>query len=342
MKKIMFLCGLFVILALSSLYADGPMFNQPYDTTSPNLYTSTYDSTFPIDYRVADNFNGLTKPISKIVFYGSPIIYGGGAWTPSTFAATESFTIRFYNFVDLGTEPAWAAPVASYIVTATATYLENVTWAAYGIYKFEANLPAPFDLASGWISVQLNELTSSGAWYLTVESATGDDVSYQYEGAKSNSETAGVHSPALDSPKAVLASDMAFELYGADESIIIDGITAPPVGVTVIPGGESGMPGTDGGMAAVVYTITTTGVWDVIVHRPAGYPLPWYAYLNTVPMLESGPIMVDTFTFNDVDFGLVKGPIIVTLDDDEDLTLPVTLSSFTANLTAQNYVKLTW
>lgn len=123
---------------------------------------------------------------------------------------------------------------------------------------------------------------------------------------------------------------------------IID-VENPPAGVVIVPGGNNGMPGSDAGMPAVIYTVTASGVWDVVVTKPAGYPYPWYAYINATPMLASGPILVDTYTFMGVDFGAkAKGPLVITLDDDESLTLPVELSSFTAVLTAQNFVKLTW
>lgn len=123
---------------------------------------------------------------------------------------------------------------------------------------------------------------------------------------------------------------------------VID-VENPPAGIVIVPGGNNGMPGSDAGMPAVIYTVTASGVWDVVVTKPAGYPYPWYAYINATPMLASGPIMVDTYTFIGVDFGAkAKGPLVITLDDDESLTLPVELSSFTAVLTAQNFVKLTW
>jgi len=128
------------------------------------------------------------------------------------------------------------------------------------------------------------------------------------------------------------------------EFVLVENVidpTNPPMGVVVTPGGNNGMPGTDGGLPATIYTIAASGVWDVIVNKPAGFGYPWYAFINTIPMLASGPIMVDTYTFSNVNFG-AKAPLVVTLDDDEALTLPVELSYFAATLTAQNFVKLTW
>lgn len=443
MKKVLILSGMIALMALGSLYADEPIFIQPYDLNG-SAYTSSYDSTFPIDYKVADNFSGLSMPITKVAFFGITPVYNGGAWTPSNPSAGEPCVIRFYNFVSLATEPDWSTPAVSYSVTAATTYMEEMAWGGYSIYKFEVTLPAPVAMADGWVSLQLSQPTSAGAWFLWVESATGDGISYQTSvgGKKGSSDLAGINLPSSDNPKEALGSDQAFIIYGASgytfevnaydlnwyvsmgysfptpvpafndpndlgaeilfngasftppvytpytfgqagkeafvpgtygvsyygyigwlpvditfmnittsyaadflgykQEVIIDGTTPPPVGVTIIPGGDNGMPGTDGGMDAVVYTVTTTGVWDVVVHRPVGYPYPWYAYLNTSPMLASGPIMTDVFTFISVDFGLVKGPVVVTLDDDEDLTLPVELSSFNAVQTAQNDVKLSW
>jgi hypothetical protein len=80
-------------------------------------------------------------------------------------------------------------------------------------------------------------------------------------------------------------------------------------------------------------------VWDVVVTKPAGYGNPWYAYINTTPMLASGPIMLDTYTFMNVDFG-AKAPLVITLDDDESMTLPVELSYFAATLTLRTSLSL--
>ena len=119
----------------------------------------------------------------------------------------------------------------------------------------------------------------------------------------------------------------------------------PPVGIDVVEDiPVTTMPGTDSGIPAVTYGITATGVWDVIVTKPAGFGYPWFAFLNVIGggSYASGPIAIDTYTFVGVDFGDAKGDAELILDDNEDITLPVELSSFNAVLTAQYFVKLTW
>lgn len=107
------------------------------------------------------------------------------------------------------------------------------------------------------------------------------------------------------------------------------------------------MPGTNTGLDTVIYTITATGTnRNVTVYRPAAWGLiPWYCwlYVGTNVYAGTNPIPADqeSFTFTGVNFD-AKGDGTVVIDDDLSLTLPVELSSFTATLTAQRFVKLTW
>lgn len=119
----------------------------------------------------------------------------------------------------------------------------------------------------------------------------------------------------------------------------------PPAGVVVVPGAPiTTMPGNDTGMPAVTYAISAVGTWNVVVERPAGFGYPWFAFLNVIggDSYESGEIHVDTYTFEDVLFPGGKADAELILDDNNDITLPVELSSFNAVLTAQYFVKLTW
>jgi len=119
----------------------------------------------------------------------------------------------------------------------------------------------------------------------------------------------------------------------------------PPAGIVVVPDVPiTTMPGTDSGIPAVTYSITAIGTWDVVVTKPAAFGYPWYAFLNVIggDSYESGDILVDTYTFEDVLFPGGKADAELILDDNEDITLPVELSSFNAVLTAQYFVKLTW
>ncbi|MBW6514606.1 MAG: T9SS type A sorting domain-containing protein [Candidatus Syntrophosphaera sp.] len=122
MKKIVLFIVLLSAVAFSSLSAQyNQIYGQPYPGGVGNLYTSSLDSTYPADYEVADNFSGLTEPITKLTFYGAT---GQPGWTPGPPAATEPFFIRFYNYAEEWTQPPVADP--GILAPTTGTYTVNL------------------------------------------------------------------------------------------------------------------------------------------------------------------------------------------------------------------------
>lgn len=126
--------------------------------------------------------------------------------------------------------------------------------------------------------------------------------------------------------------------------IVFPGIT-PPTGVTITDGGTipPELGGPDPGVPALLYTVEATGTWDVYVVRPLSWFTDWYCWLKVNGVLYSGynpnPWALSEYKFNDIYFGS-KAPAFVMIND--NFTLPVELSSFTAAQTAQNFVKLSW
>jgi len=114
----------------------------------------------------------------------------------------------------------------------------------------------------------------------------------------------------------------------------------PPAGVVITPGADNFNNGPDTGQPWQGWTITGTGTWDIVVTNP--YPtLPWWAWIKVgLNWIEAAnPIGTPTYTFVGVNLdGKGESQIIVN----DNSTLPVELSSFTAVLTANNFVKLTW
>lgn len=119
-------------------------------------------------------------------------------------------------------------------------------------------------------------------------------------------------------------------------------IDVPGPGAT--PGGDipPELLGPDTGIPAVIYTVTATGIHDVVVANP-GWGVDWYCWIKVGATIYAGgnpiPAATPEWVFNGIDFG-AKGQAVVIVND--NLTLPVELSSFTATLTAQNFVKLNW
>lgn len=116
-------------------------------------------------------------------------------------------------------------------------------------------------------------------------------------------------------------------------------------GAAIVPGYPipGGLIGPDTYLPAVLYTLTSTGEKDVIVHKPNQYLGDWYCWLETPAGLLSASNPIDSSTpfvvFNDINFD-AKGSIGVVINDNP--TLPVELSSFTATFTSQNFVQLHW
>lgn len=127
-----------------------------------------------------------------------------------------------------------------------------------------------------------------------------------------------------------------------DITVNADGTVSGPAGTVIVPAPVPPIfGGTDTGIPAVVNMITSTGTHDVIVTRPAGYPIEWFCWIVVAGnVLEAAnPIITPTYTFANVNFD-AKGDVFVVVDDNE--TLPVELSAFNAVLTADLFVKLTW
>ncbi|MFA7213611.1 MAG: lamin tail domain-containing protein, partial [Candidatus Cloacimonadaceae bacterium] len=135
----------------------------------------------------------------------------------------------------------------------------------------------------------------------------------------------------------------ATTLATTSQVVIYDDGTAS--GATIIEGGAipGSLLGPDTGQPAVIYTISTTGIHDVLVNRPSSYGVvDWYCWLITPgALLLEGNVNSSnsSYLFENVDFD-AKGDVVVILNDNS--TLPVELSSFTAVFTANNNVMLTW
>lgn len=229
----------------------------------------------------------------------------------------------------------WDAPATGDVVL---SWDPIVGVTGYNVYWNGAEIPVPV-VDPTWTAegLAVGEYTWKVVPYIT--DPVKGTVNLQPVKAKINDRSASVKG----TPNPADAPVWGFEIVRLPKPPIDP--ENPPVGIDVVEDiPVTTMPGTDSGIPAVTYGITATGVWDVIVTKPAGYGYPWYAFLNVIGggSYASGPIAIDTYTFVGVDFGDAKGDAELILDDNEDITLPVELSSFNAVLTAQYFVKLTW
>lgn len=109
------------------------------------------------------------------------------------------------------------------------------------------------------------------------------------------------------------------------------------------PGLPEGLPGTDTTYDVYTATYNATGTQTVTIPVGPGTWRGWIYYGGSWHQADVFPVEGPGFVvFSNVPFtgGKDTKPVIIDLLDDE--TLPVELSSFTATLTAQNYVQLKW
>jgi len=141
-------------------------------------------------------------------------------------------------------------------------------------------------------------------------------------------------------------ANIGFALVADPTGIIVDGEGNVVSGTATIVDGGTIPPellGPDTNVPAVLYTLDATGTQDVEVFKPAQFTGDWYCWIKVGALLIAGgnpiPAATPSWTFTGVDFG-VKFPATIVIND--NATLPVELSSFTATLTATYFVKLTW
>lgn len=123
---------------------DGAAFGQAASTTLdfPG-FSDAGDSTLAYE-----NFAGLEDPIARVVWWGGGSIGGHACDRGSAFAVT------FYQ--DNGGQPG--TPVATEDVTASVEATGDTTLLG-PLYRYEAVLALPVDLANGWVSVQALDFT---------------------------------------------------------------------------------------------------------------------------------------------------------------------------------------
>ncbi len=226
-------------------------------------------------------------------------------------------------------EPDWANPVHSYALNATTTFIEDLPWGGWSLYKFEVELPESVVMEDGWISAQIDADTGSGEWFLWVYGTGGDGSSWQRLPAVKNQtvKVSEVRGPNIT--KDVIPNDMAIELYTQPtggltflvEAHDIADPTGPDINAEILFNGMPLVP-----PVFTPHTFTYPGDW-----QPGIYMVYDECYINWIP--ESIEF-VDINTNYQVDF---LGEYICG-----EPPTPVELSSFTAAVTADDNVQLTW
>ena len=90
MKKVYIISIVLALFALGGLSAQ--QYEQPWIQDGGG-YSSAYDPANSVDYDMADNFSGLTDPITSMTFYGMPGKFENN-WLPNPPAAIEPFFVK--------------------------------------------------------------------------------------------------------------------------------------------------------------------------------------------------------------------------------------------------------
>jgi archaellum component FlaF (FlaF/FlaG flagellin family) len=235
-------------------------------------------------------------------------------------------------------EPDWNNPAYEYLaLDVSTTYIGPTNLAGNsGFYQYDIILPEAVNMAEGWVSVQASIDDGATTWFMwsVCDVAYGDGSSWQYVAAKSRNRVNNAY-VTDGNVRGHIPRDVAFTLYTDDD--------------ITVPGPESTLGGTLPdelqGTDAIIYTVESTGIRNVTVLKPAEFTGEWYCWLQDIVGLRAAanPIPADTesWTFYEVLFE-AKAPVTVVIDERDLNTVPVELSSFTATITAQNYVKLAW
>lgn len=123
-------------------------------------------------YLRADNFWGLTSPITSVEFWGINWYYDAG-WQQSDAEDPMTFDIKFYNNATSGYGPG--ALVDSFSVTLNRTLVDSVTFSSGNVYQYDASLSHAVSLNEGWMSIQGTSVASpQDVWFLWSQSPIGD------------------------------------------------------------------------------------------------------------------------------------------------------------------------
>ncbi len=238
---------------------------------------------------------------------------------------------------DLAMPPEWDEPIDSFDLVAEVMVLSELS----GLYisVLTVDIP-PILLESGWVSIQLLNNEPQSRFFAWINAATsvymdesGDNIAYgrAFESTESYN------------------LDLCYALStggGEETNVVIDingNSSDPDVSVEIGGTPPEGLLGPDSGVPAVIYTLTGIGTHDITVLKPEQFTSDWYCWLQLGSTLYEAanpiPSGVAYWTFPDVEFP-AKGNAVIVINDNS--TLPVELSSFTATITAQNYVKIAW
>lgn len=365
MKEVLYITVILAVFSFGALAAQyQEIYSQPYAVDQnglPNPYAivnSTLATAQGMDLRIADNFSGLTDPITKVTVYGGPLLYrrswlGFWYWSAGQVASEEPFRVRFYDCSGTWTQPPpplTADTAGTYTVNLYDTYgdgwqggsldvlvngivvLEGITIAdGYGpeAYTFTANVGdeiCTVFTAGYFPSENRYEVLDPNSVVIATDGpdplGIGSDPEYVIgEPDWNNPVKEYLNLQATTTFIANLTWDITWQYYQFD--IIL------PEPVNMAEGWVSAQMSVDDGATALfMWSDCNPAYGDAVAWQYEGAKAS--KSVNASKLTKSS---VRGGTGNDMAFILYTG---------NDPTLPVELSHFSATMTSENYVQLTW
>ena len=160
-----------------------PIFDQSPMGNQGDYSWSMSTSDAAPEYLHAENFWGLTEPITAIEFWGINWYYDSG-WVESDVEDPMTFEIKFYT--DHATEYQPDGEVLSFSIPLYRTTVDTVTFSSGPVYRYYAELPSEVDLEDGWLSIEGTSVTTpDDPWFLWSQSPIGDLANVSYDNTNS-------------------------------------------------------------------------------------------------------------------------------------------------------------
>jgi hypothetical protein len=113
-------------------------------------------------------------------------------------------------------QPDWDNPVSEQEINAQVSTYGSVWDQSKSLYRFDIYLDEYVDMEEGWVSAQIDANSGSGVWFLWLNSATGDEQSFQKNRIARGNDVKGKTNPAVENfgnTRNNVAYDLAFDLH---------------------------------------------------------------------------------------------------------------------------------
>ena len=260
---------------------------------SANGYSSGANSDIDGGYRCNQYFDLMSAPIATIHWWGIRAYFDGAAWGACTEDPIEYEITLWDDNAGLPGTPLMT--YSNQVISGVGT--GEMFASVYEIMEYTFNLPAPYSLLNGWVSIQAKPGNVATCWFLWLSSGDAGTFAQQWD----ESASAYIASPGYPLTLCLIGTPAI-----ADDVGVI-GVTAPVTGTLT-------------GTETVTIEIMNFGSASQS-NIPVSFEFNAVTYNQTYPGPLS-PLGTDTYTFTTVIDCSVPGPYSLdawtALPGDED------------------------